>query len=96
MITHRAAVQARYTASGRDIYGRSIVEREVYEIRAKVRQGDSGGPFVLPNGDVAGVVFAASTTDDDIGYALTGDEVDDEVEQGSQRTQPVDTGGCTH
>lgn len=95
MIVHRAAVQAKYSASGRDIYGRAIVEREVYEIRARVRQGDSGGPFVLPNGDVAGVVFAASTTDEDTGYALTGDEVSDEVSQGAQRTEPARTGGCT-
>lgn len=95
MVVHRAAVQARYSASGRDIYGRSIVEREVYEIRAKVRQGDSGGPFVLPNGDVAGVVFAASTTDDQTGYALTGNEVSDEIARGTGRTQPANTGSCT-
>lgn len=95
MIVHRAAIQAKYSASGRDIYGRAIVEREVYEIRARVRQGDSGGPFVLPNGDVAGVIFAASTTDDDTGYALTGDEVADEVAEGSNSTEPVRTGNCT-
>jgi len=94
-VAHRAAVQARYTASGRDIYGRAIVEREVYDIRSRVRQGDSGGPFVLPNGQVAGVVFAASTTDEDTGYALTGDEVSDEVSRGTGRTQPVGTGSCT-
>jgi S1-C subfamily serine protease len=95
MIVHRAAIQAKYSASGRDIYGKAIVEREVYEIRARVRQGDSGGPFVLPNGDVAGVIFAASTTDDDTGYALSGDEVSDEVAQGSASTEPVRTGSCT-
>jgi len=95
MVTHRAAVQAKYTASGRDIYGRSLVEREVYEIRSRVRQGDSGGPFVLPNGNVAGVVFAASTTDEEMGYALTGDEVSDEVATGARRTSPVGTGNCT-
>lgn len=95
MVVHRAAVQAKYDASGRDIYGRAIVEREVYEIRSRVRQGDSGGPFVLPNGDVAGVVFAASTTDDDTGYALTGDEVSDEVQKGTGNAEPVGTGKCT-
>ena len=95
MEVHSAAIQDHYPASGRDIYGRSIVERDVYEIRSKVRQGDSGGPFVLPNGDVAGVIFAASTTDEDTGYALTGAEVSDEVEEGSSRTQPARTGGCT-
>ena len=92
---HRAAVQARYEASGRDIYGRSIVERDIYEVRSPVRQGDSGGPFVLPNGDVVGVVFAASTVDDDIGYALTADEVKDEITKGAARTAGTGTGGCT-
>ena len=95
-VAHRAAVQTRYEATGRDIYGRATVTRDVYEVRSPVRQGDSGGPFVLPDGGVAAVVFAASTTDDDTGYALTGAEVQDEVERGSQRTTAVGTGRCTH
>jgi len=91
----KAAVQAFYEATGRDIYGRSLVTREVYELRARVEQGDSGGPFVLPDGRVAGVVFAASTTDGDTGYALTGAEAEDEVTEGSERSEPVGTGRCT-
>ncbi|MGH2753899.1 MAG: MarP family serine protease [Actinomycetota bacterium] len=91
----KAAVQATYEATGRDIYGEDLVTREVYELRARVEQGDSGGPFVLPDGRVAGVVFAASTTDAGTGYALTGAEAEDEVEQGSRRTQTVSTGPCT-
>jgi S1-C subfamily serine protease len=94
-VPKRAAVQASYTATGRDIYGRGRVDREVYELRSPVRQGDSGGPFVLPDGRVAGVVFAASTTDGRTGYALTGNEVQDEVREGSGRTGAVDTGPCT-
>ncbi len=93
---HRAAIQDHYDATGRDIYGRSVVTRDVYEVRSPVRQGDSGGPFVLPNGDVAAVVFAASTTQGDIGYTLTGAEVADEVQKGSGRTSAVGTGRCTH
>ncbi|MEA2432915.1 MAG: hypothetical protein QOG54_372 [Actinomycetota bacterium] len=96
LITHRAAVQNYYeNASGRDIYGRSTVTRSVYELRSPVRQGDSGGPFVLPNGDVAGVVFAASTTENDTGYALTAAEVSDEIDSGTNRTAAVGTGACT-
>lgn len=96
LVILRAAVQAQYPATGKDIYGRSDARREVYELRAAVRQGDSGGPFVLADGSVAGVIFAASTTDGDVGYALTGGEVADEVETGSGRTQAVGTGQCTH
>lgn len=95
MVVHPAAVNDEYEASGRDIYGRSLVTRSIYELRAPVRQGDSGGPFVLPSGDVAGVVFAAATTDGDVGYALTGPEVSDEVTRGSSSSEAVDTGSCT-
>ena len=93
---HAAAVQARYDAVGRDIYGQSSVTREIYELRSVVRQGDSGGPFVLPDGRVAGVVFAASTLDKGVGYALTGSEVAPDIEAASNRTAPVGTGACTH
>lgn len=94
--THRAAVQDSYTATGADIYGQPGARRDIYELRSPVRQGDSGGPFVLPNGSVAGVVFAASTTDPGTGYALTGDEVADEIDAGLGRSEAVGTGRCTH
>jgi S1-C subfamily serine protease len=96
LVIKRAAVQAQYQAVGRDIYGRSDAEREVYELHAAVRQGDSGGPFVLATGEVAGVVFAAATTDDQTGYALTAAEVQDEIQQGTGKTSEVSTGQCTH
>lgn len=95
LVWHRAAVQDTFEAVGKDIYGRRDVSRDVYELRSRVRQGDSGGPFVLPTGQVAGVVFAASTTDHGVGYALTGAEVSDEVAAGANRTEPVSTGNCT-
>ncbi len=49
--------------------------REVFSLRGLVRPGNSGGPIVSSAGDVVGVVFAASVTDDDTGYALTADQV---------------------
>lgn len=91
-----AAVQNVFDARGRDIYGRDEVLREIYELRADVEQGNSGGPFVTPKGEVAGVIFAASTTERATGYALTGSEVADEVERGSNSTTAVSTGRCTH
>lgn len=96
MVAHRAAIAARYeSANGRDIYGRRDVSRDVYAIRSPVRQGDSGGPFVTAEGDVGAVVFAASTTDGDTGYALTGSEVEDEIRRGADSSEPVSTGSCT-
>jgi S1-C subfamily serine protease len=89
------AVRRDLLAEGRDIYGRSLVSRHVYELQASVRPGNSGGPFVLPDGAVAGIVFAASTTDPDVGYALTSVEVRPELQQAEGRTAAVSTQGCT-
>jgi S1-C subfamily serine protease len=89
-----AAVRRPLHAVGRDIYGRAVVEREVYELQADVRPGDSGGPFVLPDGTVAGVVFAASTTDPDVGYAVASTEVVSRLERAQGRIGPVSTGDC--
>jgi S1-C subfamily serine protease len=90
-----AAVRRDIEAMGRDIYGRAVVQRDVYELQATVRPGNSGGPFVLFNGDVAGVVFAASTTDSSIGYALTTPQIIPLVQQVQGKTGRVSTDGCT-
>jgi len=90
----RAAVRRTIDAVGRDIYGHGEVERLVLELQTLVRPGNSGGPFVLPDGRVAGVVFAASSGDDDVGYAIAADEVEDPLRTAMGRTTPVDTGPC--
>jgi S1-C subfamily serine protease len=89
-----AGVRRRLNAVGRDIYGRGTVEREVYELQTRVGPGNSGGPFVTPEGAVAGVVFAASTTDEDVGYALTASQVTPLVRRAIGRTSEVNTGRC--
>jgi S1-C subfamily serine protease len=89
-----AAVRRELTAVGRDVYGESTVERQVYEMQATVRPGNSGGPFVNLEGDVIGVVFAASTTDPHVGYALTSTEVIPEMNAAEGRTEPTATGDC--
>ena len=77
-----------------DIYGNGTVVREVYSLRALVRPGNSGGPLVSSAGTVIGVIFAASVTDGDTGYALTADQVADAAAGGLTRTRGVDTGDC--
>ena len=89
-----AAVRRVMEAVGRDIYGGRTVSREVYELQAEVRPGNSGGPFVTADGDVAGVVFAASTTNGDVGYAITSTEAMPQIERGIGRTEPTSTGPC--
>jgi S1-C subfamily serine protease len=89
-----AAVRRTIFAVGRDIYGRDVVRRQVYELQTLVRPGNSGGPFVTTGGEVAGVVFAASTTEDDVGYAITAGEVQPRITAAQGRTGPVSTGPC--
>ena len=89
-----AAILRPLDALGRDIYGKAVVERQVYELQAVVRPGNSGGPFVLEDGTVAGVVFAASTIDGNVGYAITSPEVQPKLGEAEGRTEPVSTGGC--
>ena len=91
----RAAVRAFLpTVVGHDIYDRGSVEREVYELQATVRPGNSGGPFMLVDGQVAGVVFAASTTDPGIGYAISTASARPDIRRGVGRTEAVSTGPC--
>jgi S1-C subfamily serine protease len=90
----RAAVRRALDAEGRDIYSEASVVREVYELQAEVRPGDSGGPFVLPDGTVAGVVFAASSTDPGVGYAIVSTEVVPDVQAAQGLTTAVSSGPC--
>jgi S1-C subfamily serine protease len=89
-----AAVRQSILAAGHDIYGRGDVERDVYEIQAAIHPGNSGGPFVLADGEVAGIVFAASTVEDGVGYALRSSEFADDVERAISRSVEVWTGPC--
>jgi S1-C subfamily serine protease len=77
-----------------DIYGDGTVVREVFSLRALVRPGNSGGPLVSSAGKVLGVIFAASVTDTDTGYALTSQQVAGAAAQGLTRSTDVDTGAC--
>ncbi|MDI3390183.1 MarP family serine protease [Streptomyces sp. B-S-A8] len=89
-----ARVRGRINANGPDIYHRGTVQRDVYSLYATVRQGNSGGPLLTPDGKVYGVVFAKSLDDPETGYALTADEVRTDIKLGSTANQQVDTEGC--
>jgi S1-C subfamily serine protease len=89
-----ARVRDRIRANGPDIYHRGTVHRDVYSLYATVRQGNSGGPLLTPDGKVAGVVFAKSLDDANTGYALTADEVAPDVQAGRTADHRVDSQGC--
>jgi S1-C subfamily serine protease len=86
-----AVIESSVVAEGRDIYNDQLVSRQIWILGAVVRPGDSGGPLVDLQGHVLGLVFAASSTNPDQAYALTGAEVQGDVQQALGRTQGVDT-----
>jgi S1-C subfamily serine protease len=90
-----AAVLNQFRATGRDIYGQGLTNRRVYQLDAQIRQGNSGGPFVRTDGVVLGVIFSASATEPDVGYAITSPDVNPRIQQAAAQQGAVDTGPCT-
>ncbi|MFI1168341.1 MarP family serine protease [Streptomyces sp. NPDC020801] len=89
-----ARVRGRITANGPDIYHRGTVRRDVYSLYATVRQGNSGGPLLTTDGKVYGVVFAKSLDDANTGYALTADEIQQDIAKGRTANEQVDSDSC--
>ena len=89
-----AGVTGAYPATGRDIYDEATVRRQILELRAQIDRGDSGGPFVLRDGTIGGLVFAEARTDPDVGYALSPMAVSKRIAPALGRTATVDTGEC--
>jgi hypothetical protein len=50
----------------------------------------------VPDGTVIGVVFARSTTNSDIGYALAMPAVEKDISAARSLTATVSTGACTN
>ena len=90
-----AKVQSVSTVEMRDIYGNNPAPIELYYLSAMVQEGNSGGPLLNPAGQVAGVVFAKSTTSGAVGYALTMKEVRPVAEAAASLASSVESGHCT-
>jgi len=90
-----AAVIDHFTAYGRNIYGQSTSVRDIYSLKAHIIPGNSGGPLVASDGQVLGIVFATSTTYNDVGYALTGHQVASELASAAHSTTTYSTGSCS-
>jgi S1-C subfamily serine protease len=92
-----AGVLALLDAEGMDIYNNRTTVREIYEIQAVVRQGNSGSPLIEPDGRVVGVVFSRATDNNHIGYALASPGVLSRVRKAEAQAAfgRVSTGSCT-
>jgi S1-C subfamily serine protease len=89
-----ARVRDREQIAGKDIYGRTSLNRDIYAVRSLVRVGNSGGPLIDTSGRVLGVVFASALDSADTGFALTANEVAPDVDKGRAATAGVSAQGC--
>jgi len=89
-----ASVQSVGVANVPDVYDSSWNPREIYSLQAVVRPGNSGGPLLTGDGEVAGVVFARAENDENIGYAMTMAELTPVADRAPALTNTVSTGSC--
>jgi S1-C subfamily serine protease len=76
-----------------DSYGRGPIERTITALGGDVRSGNSGGPLLDGQGEVVGVVFAATTGGPTGGFAVPAEEVREAIHRAA--ADEVDTGACT-
>jgi S1-C subfamily serine protease len=93
--TEPASVVSVGTITAQDIYGGGGSDREIYALAAEVVPGNSGGPLLTPEGEVAGVVFARDEARAEIGYAMTTTELGPVLDGMGGFDAPVATGECT-
>jgi S1-C subfamily serine protease len=92
--TGGAQVLAHSTENVDNIYGTSRSSRDLYTLAADVEPGNSGGPLLEQNGSIAGIVFAKSSTDSNLGYAMTDTVLSPVVHQAAGLSRPVSSGTC--
>ncbi|MFJ6000929.1 MarP family serine protease [Arthrobacter sp. NPDC092385] len=90
-----ASVQGLSPVLVNNIYGADPQPLQVYSLAANVQQGNSGGPLLDLQGRVAGVVFAKSTADAPVGYALSLEELRPIAESAPALDDAVSAGQCT-
>jgi S1-C subfamily serine protease len=90
-----AVVIDQVDAQGQNIYNQGLVNREIYELESNVEPGNSGGPLIAANGQVAGIVFAKSADQPDIGYALLISDVKASIQSAESRNQSTSDGQCS-
>lgn len=90
----QAVIIDQVLAEGQNIYNRGAVSRHIYELQADVEPGNSGGPLIGPDGSVAGVVFAKSVSQNNVGYALLIGPVKTAIQSAESQNRQVSTSSC--
>jgi S1-C subfamily serine protease len=90
-----ASVQGISTILVPDIYGNNPSPELVYKLAGDVQPGNSGGPLLTMQGQVAGLIFAKTTTDAALGFALTMADLEPVAAQAPGLSSPVSAGQCT-
>jgi S1-C subfamily serine protease len=92
--TGGAQVLAHSTESVENIYNSARTNRDLYTLAADIEPGNSGGPLLEQNGSIAGIVFAKSSTDANLGYAMTDAVLAPVVQQAAGLSAPISSGAC--
>nr|WP_216645895.1 MarP family serine protease [Isoptericola halotolerans] len=74
--------------------GSGTAVRDIYALAAAVHAGNSGGPVLSTDGDVVGVVFGRSESDDDLAYGVTTAELMPVAAQAPELDSAVTPGRC--
>lgn len=77
-----------------DIYGENPAPKEIYRLAGNVQPGNSGGPLLTMEGVVAGVIFAKATSDTEMGFAITMNDLFPVASQAASLSAPVSSGQC--
>jgi S1-C subfamily serine protease len=89
-----ATVQDISTVLVPDIYGNNSSPENIYRLAGDVQPGNSGGPLLTTEGLVAGVIFAKATSDAEMGFAITMNDLTPVASQAPGLSAPVSSGQC--
>jgi len=80
--------------AGASIYDRGTFGRGIYVVQTHVEYGNSGGPAVMPDGEVAGIIYSRSPDVSDVAYALTSVHLTTALQKAAKSHAKVGTGAC--
>jgi uncharacterized membrane protein required for colicin V production len=92
--TGGAKVLAKSDESVQNIYSSKRTVRELYTLAADIEPGNSGGPLLAENGRIAGIVFAKSSDDAHLGYAMTDTLLAPVVQRAGTLSTAISSGSC--